>query len=63
MKKEFQAISIPDMPTELHAAAKAAAATKRISLKAWIVQAIQEKVKEEGKLYYRNGRGQITPLK
>ncbi|MCK4828807.1 3-hydroxyacyl-CoA dehydrogenase [bacterium] len=39
-----QAITIPDLDANLHAKAKAAAAIKRITLKDWIKEAIQEKL-------------------
>lgn len=38
---------IPDMPGELHAKAKAAAAMAGINLKAWVKIAIQEKLERK----------------
>ena len=48
IKTKYQAINIPDLNAELHAKAKAAAALTGISLKAWIKQAIQEKLERKG---------------
>lgn len=44
---KYQAITIPDLPVTLHTQAKAAAAVARQPLKAWIKQAIREKLDRE----------------
>ncbi len=43
------AITIPDLDSDLHAEAKASAATAKIPLKAWIKEAMREKLDHDNR--------------